>query len=127
MRVLLDTHALVWWFADFGRLSKRAASIITSMDNTVLVSAAVAWELSIKVNLGKFDGMGLVTDLKQRLEKEGFSESPITLTQATRAGLLPLHHRDPFDRMLVAQAQDLGIPILSADPLLDQYDVKRLW
>ena len=110
-----------------GRLSKRAASIITSMDNTVLVSAAVAWELSIKVNLGKFDGMGLVTDLKQRLEKEGFSESPITLTQATRAGLLPLHHRDPFDRMLVAQAQDLGIPILSADPLLDQYDVKRLW
>ena len=93
----------------------------------MLVSAAIAWELSIKVNLGKLDAMSVVADLGSRLEKEGFSELPITLSQATRAGLLPLHHRDPFDRMLVAQAQDLGIPILSSDSLLDRYDVKRLW
>ena len=127
MRVLIDTHALVWWFTDFERLSKRATSIVTSMENSVLVSAAISWELSIKGNLGRLDAMSVVADLGSRLEKEGFSELPITLSQATRAGLLPLHHRDPFDRMLVAQAQDLGIPILSSDVLPDRYDVKRLW
>jgi PIN domain nuclease of toxin-antitoxin system len=127
MKILLDTHVLVWWFNDFERLSKRAASILTSIDNTVLISAAVGWELSIKVNLGKLDAMGLVTDLGERLVREGFTELPITIVQATRAGLLPLHHRDPFDRLLVAQAQDLGVPILSADFTLDQYDVKRMW
>src|ERR1700751_1869129 len=113
MKVLIDTHALVWWFTDFERLSKRAASIITTMDNTVLVSAAAAWELSIKVNLGKLDAMSLVTDIEFLLVKEGFSELPVTLSQATRAGMLPLHHRDPFDRLLVSQAQELRIPILS--------------
>ena len=127
MKILLDTHVLVWWFADFERLSKRAASILTSTDNTVLVSAAVAWELSIKVNLGKLDGMGLVADLEERLVREGLPEPPIPLGHATRAGLRPLHHRDPFDRLLVAQAQDFGVPILSADFTLDQYDVKRVW
>jgi PIN domain nuclease of toxin-antitoxin system len=127
VKVLLDTHVLVWWFSDFDRLSKRAASILTGIDNAVLVSAAVAWELSIKVNLGKLDAMGLVTDLAERLDREGFTELPITIAQATRAGLLPLHHRDPFDRLLVAQAQNLGVPILSADFTLDQYDVKRVW
>jgi PIN domain nuclease of toxin-antitoxin system len=127
MKVLIDTHALVWWFTDFDRLSKRAASVITSMENTVLISAAVAWELSIKVNLGKLDAMSLVADLGPRLEREGFAELPITLSQAARAGLLPLHHRDPFDRLLVSQAQELGVPILSADALLDRYDVKRMW
>ena len=127
MKILIDTHALVWWFTDFERLSKRAVSVITSMDNSVLVSAAVAWELSIKMNLGKLEAMSLVSDLGARLEREGFSELPITLSQATRAGLLPLHHRDPFDRLLVSQAQELGVPILSSDGLLDRYDLKRMW
>ena len=127
MKILIDTHAFVWWFTDFERLSKRAAAIITSRDNSVLVSSAVAWELSIKVNLGKLDAMGLVADLEERLVREGFTELPINVVHATRAGLLPLHHRDPFDRLLVAQAQDLGVPILSADFTLDQYDVKRVW
>jgi PIN domain nuclease of toxin-antitoxin system len=93
----------------------------------VLVSAATAWELSIKVNLGKMDAMVLLTDLPHRLEQAGFSELPITVSHAIRAGLLPLHHRDPFDRLLVAQAQDLGVSILSADSSLDAYDIKRLW
>jgi PIN domain nuclease of toxin-antitoxin system len=127
MKILLDTHVLVWWFNDFERLSKRAASILTSIDNTVLVSAAVAWELSIKVNLGKLDAMGLITDFEERLVREGFTELPISTVHAIRAGLLPLHHRDPFDRLLVAQAQDLVVPILSADFTLDRYDVKRVW
>jgi PIN domain nuclease of toxin-antitoxin system len=127
MRILIDTHVLVWWFSDPGRLSKRAASIVTNTVNTVLVSAATAWELSIKVNLGKLDAMALLADLPHRLEQTGFTELPVTIAQATRAGLLPLHHRDPFDRLLVAQAQDLGVPILSADSSLDSYDIKRVW
>ena len=127
MRVLLDTHALVWWFNDPSQLSKRADAIIANTQNTVLVSAAVAWELSIKVNLGKLNALSLITDFSERLEREGFTELPIGVAHATRAGLLPLHHRDPFDRLLVAQAQDLGIPILSADTSLDRYDIKRVW
>jgi PIN domain nuclease of toxin-antitoxin system len=127
MEVLLDTHALLWWVNEPQRLSKRANSILTSTDNTVLVSAAVAWELSIKVNLSKLDALALLAGLTQRLQKEGFTELAISVAQAVRAGLLPLHHRDPFDRLLVAQAQDLGIPVLSADELLDRYDVKRVW
>ena len=127
MEVLLDTHALVWWFNQPKRLSKRTHSILVDTDNTVLISAAVAWELSIKVNLGKLDALALLTGLAQKIQKEGFTELPVSITHAVRAGLLPVHHRDPFDRLLVAQAQDLGVPIVSADELLDRYDVKRLW
>src|SRR6266852_220282 len=127
MNILLDTHTLFWWFGEPRKLSKRAVSIIASSQNTVLVSAATAWELAIKVNLGKLRALALVVELGRHTREEGFIELPINLDQATRAGLLPLHHRDPFDRLLVAQAQDLNIPILSADTVLDQYDVKRLW
>jgi PIN domain nuclease of toxin-antitoxin system len=127
MEVILDTHAFLWWVNEPNRLSKRAHSILTNTDNAILVSAAVAWELSIKVNLGKLDALALLTGLTARLQKEGFTELPVSIAHATRAGLLPLHHRNPFDRLLVAQAQDLGIPILSADELLDRYDVKRVW
>jgi PIN domain nuclease of toxin-antitoxin system len=127
MNVLLDTHALFWWFSDPIRLSKRASSIIGNPDNTVLVSAATAWELAIKVNLGKIDALSLVVELGRYSEQEGFTELPISIEQATRAGLLPSHHRDSFDRLLVAQAQSLHVPILSADRILDRYDIKRLW
>jgi PIN domain nuclease of toxin-antitoxin system len=127
MNVLLDTHALVWWFSDSAKLSKRASSIMANPNNTVLVSAAVAWELAIKVNLGKLDALSLVVELPGHIEQEGFMELPISVEQAGRAGLLPLHHRDPFDRLLVAQAQALNLPILSGDAVLDRYDVKRIW
>jgi PIN domain nuclease of toxin-antitoxin system len=101
--------------------------MIANQNNIVLVSAAIAWELAIKVNLGKFDALSLTTELPRYAEEEGFKELPISMEQAVRAGLLPLHHRDPFDRLLVAQAQALNAPILSADKVLDQYDVKRVW
>jgi hypothetical protein len=84
VRVLVDTHAVLWWFGDPERLSKRGASIIMNTVNTVLVSAATAWELSIKVNLGKMDAMVLLTDLPHRLEQAGFSELPITVSHAIR-------------------------------------------
>src|SRR5437016_11324858 len=127
MKVLLDSHTLVWWFSDPDKLSKRATSIVSNSTNTAFVSAATAWELAIKVNLGKLNALALVTDLPRHLDEEGFVELPISIGQASRAGLLPLHHRDPFDRLLVAQAQDLGVAILSADALLDRYDIKRGW
>jgi PIN domain nuclease of toxin-antitoxin system len=127
MKILLDTHALIWWFGNEAKLSRRASSMIANQNNTVLVSAAIAWELAIKVNLGKFDALSLTSELPRYTEEEGFEALPISLEQAIRAGLLPLHHRDPFDRLLVAQAQALNAPILSADTVLDQYDVKRIW
>jgi len=127
MKLLLDTHVLIWWFNDPSKLSPRASSLLRSPANSVLVSAASAWELAIKVNLGKLDALPLVSELSRYTEEEGFTELPINLEHAVRAGLLPRYHRDPFDRLLVAQAQSLNIPILSSDKVLDQYDVKRLW
>jgi PIN domain nuclease of toxin-antitoxin system len=127
MKVLLDTQVLFWWYSEPGKLSKRASSIVAEGSNTILISALVAWELAIKSAMGKLDALPLVVDLSHYIAEEGFTELPISIPQATRAGLLPLHHRDPFDRLLVAQAQDLNIPIVSSDRLLDVYDVKRLW
>ncbi|MFZ1131700.1 MAG: type II toxin-antitoxin system VapC family toxin [Terriglobales bacterium] len=127
MEVILDTHALIWWFEGAAGLSKRASSIIASPGNLILISAAVGWELAIKVNLGKFNTPSLVRELHQVVEREGFAELPISLEHAVRAGMLPMHHRDPFDRLLVAQAQALGVAILSADRALDTYEARRIW
>jgi len=127
MEVLLDTHALIWWFEGASTLSKRASSIIQSPDNLILISAVVGWELAIKVNLGKFNTLSLVQGLPELVDREGFAEFPISMEHGVRAGLLPLHHRDPFDRVLVAQAQARSVPILSADRALDAYDVRRIW
>jgi PIN domain nuclease of toxin-antitoxin system len=127
VKVLLDTHVLVWWLEDASRLSRRATTILANRDNGILVSAVVGWEIAIKVSVGKMKPRSLIQGLGRVLEQQSFSELPITLDTAVRAGLLPLHHRDPFDRLLVAQAQSLGVSILSADAVLDRYDVKRLW
>jgi PIN domain nuclease of toxin-antitoxin system len=127
MRILFDTHAFIWWLEESERLSKKARSTIENSETTMLISAATAWELAIKANLGKLNGLSLVMELRRFIQEEAFEALPISIEHATRAGLLPLHHRDPFDRLLVAQAQALNVPILSADPVLDQYDVQRLW
>ena len=127
MRVLLDTHVLVWWFEGSSKLSSQASEILGNKRNFLLLSAAAAWELAIKASLGKINGLEIVTELGAQIEQGGFTELPVNIAQAVRAGLLPKHHKDPFDRLLVAQAQDLNVPILSADTMLDRYDVKRLW
>jgi PIN domain nuclease of toxin-antitoxin system len=127
MRLLIDTHTLLWWFAEPERLSRRVRTMLSTPTNTVFVSAASGWELAIKVNLGKLDALDLVVDLSRYVNEEGFEELAIDVAAAIRAGLLPNHHRDPFDRLLVAQAQLLNIPILSSDLVLDAYDVKRIW
>jgi PIN domain nuclease of toxin-antitoxin system len=87
----------------------------------------VPWELAIKTNLGKIDGQKLLEIWESKLADENFSELPIDSVHASRAGLLPRHHNDPFDRMLAAQAQATGWPIISADPVFEMYGVRRIW
>jgi PIN domain nuclease of toxin-antitoxin system len=127
MNVLVDTHVVLWWFTRTGQLSSQARATLKSLQNRIYVSACVAWELATKANLGKLNAQELVSDLPRLLFEEGFRRLAISVDHAIRAGGLPPHHNDPFDRMLVAQAQALGFPIVSADATLDRYGVTRIW
>ncbi len=103
-------------------------AIIADTDNTLVVSAASAWEISIKFRLGKLrKAADLVSNFSGRIEREGFQLLPISAEHAIRAGLLPGLHKDPFDRMLIAQAQAEDIPIISIETIFDTYGVRRLW
>jgi PIN domain nuclease of toxin-antitoxin system len=127
MNLLIDSHALLWWFGSTDKLSSRARDALKSPANRVYVSAAVAWELAIKVNLGKLDASELLSDLPRVLFEKGFRRLAISMDHALRAGTLPRHHSDPFDRMLIAQAQALAFAIVSADAEFDHYGVARIW
>ena len=128
MRLLLDTHAYVWWRADRKRLSAPARRAIEDRDNVILVSAASIWELSIKSHgKGWEQGRIVLLELERRLQDEGMSPLSISLAHAREAGSLPLVHRDPFDRMLVAQARVEQLQLVSNEELLDAYGVSRLW
>ena len=128
MRALLDTHALLWWLTNDPSLSTKARRFIQEPHNTVLVSAASAWEIAIKVRLGKLrSAEELVGDFSVRMDREGFEELPISADDAIRAGLLPANHSDPFDRMLIAQAQAGSIPVVTNERAFDVYGVRRLW
>jgi PIN domain nuclease of toxin-antitoxin system len=128
MQALLDTHALLWWLSDEPALTKIARAIIADTNNLILVSAASAWEIAIKVRLGKLPtAADLAEDFAGHLEREGFQMLAISWDHAIRAGLLPGPHRDPFDRMLIAQAQAENIPILSNEAPFDTYGVRRVW
>lgn len=128
MKVLLDTHALLWWLAGDERLSLAAREVIGSLDNVVLVSAVSAWEVSTKYRLGKLPGArDVALDMASCLASQGFVTLPIAIEHAQQAGLLPGPHRDPFDRMLVAQSLALGIPLVSNEAVFDGYGVTRIW
>ncbi|MBZ5511858.1 MAG: type II toxin-antitoxin system VapC family toxin [Acidobacteriia bacterium] len=127
MKALLDTHALLWWLSDDPALSARARRAITAADNEIFVSAASAWEMAIKNKRGKLDIQNLLDRLPQEIEEEGFLVLPISIEHGLRAGALPEHHRDPFDRMLIAQAQAEQLPIVSNDTVFDSYGIKRIW
>ncbi len=127
MNLLVDSHVVLWWFSRSKQLSGPARDALGSSQNRVYVSAAVAWELAIKVNLGKLDAQKLVAEMPTLLFEEGFHRLAISMDHALRAGMLPRHHSDPFDRMLIAQAQALNCPIVSADRVLDSYGVRRIW
>ncbi len=128
MQALLDTHALLWWFADDPELTKAARKIIATTNNAIFVSAATAWEIATKVRLGKLStAADLVANFLAHLDREGFQTLAISADHAIRAGLLPGPHRDPFDRMLIAQAQAENMPIVSNEVLFDSYGIRRIW
>lgn len=125
--VLLDTHTLVWWLEGGERLSRLARKVLEDPSSAVFVSAATAWELAIKEHIGKFGSREFVLKLSHQLNLEGFTELPITVEHAIRAGGLGSRHKDPFDRMLAAQAQVEKLPILSGDKMLDGFSIQRIW
>jgi PIN domain nuclease of toxin-antitoxin system len=112
---------------DPARLSAAASRVVQDPATSVVISCIVPWELAIKVRAGKLNVQSVLDRWQEMLEVQGFSELPIESAHAIRAGLLPLHHRDPFDRMLAAQAQVTGWPIISADRVFDYYGVRRIW
>ena len=128
MRALLDTHTLLWAFNGDRSLSSRARRLIEDGSNEILVSAASAWEIATKVRLGKLPtGEQLVSDFDYYLAQLGFESLPISMFHAIRAGSLPGEHRDPFDRMLISQAQSENLAIVSNDRIYDTYRVRRIW
>ena len=128
MRSLLDTHSLLWWLSDNPALTKTARKLIEETKNGIVVSAASAWEIATKVRLGKLPtAADLAADFSGYLQREGFQTLAISSEHAIRASLLPGPHKDPFDRMLIAQAQAENIPIISNETLFDAYGVRRLW
>lgn len=126
--LLLDTHALLWWLLDSPHLSRTARDAIAAPDQRVLVSAASAWELGTKYRIGKLpDAQDIVANLAQYLRKQRFEPLPISLDHALAAGQLPGPHRDPFDRMLMAQAQLERAWVVTVDPVFSAYGVGVLW
>ena len=126
--VLLDTHAFLWWIADSERLSGSARSVIADESNDIVVSAASAWEIATKFRIGKLPGCEAVAlDVSGHIAAQGFAELEIGVADAARAGRLPGPHRDPFDRMLAAQALVREFPVVSVDPVFDRFGVMRLW
>jgi PIN domain nuclease of toxin-antitoxin system len=128
MRLLLDTHALIWWLLGDSALPADARASITDDDNEVLVSAASAWEVCTKYRIGKLPAAAVFgADVAGAVASQGFGETPITVRDAERAGNLPGAHRDPFDRMSIAQALTLELTLVSNEAVFDRYGVCRLW
>jgi PIN domain nuclease of toxin-antitoxin system len=127
-RLLLDTHALLWWLADPKQLSAKAHAAIGDPEHQVLVSAASAWELATKVRLGKLEmGQQLLSQLPDVLASQGFELLPILFSHGLRAGGYPQAHRDPFDRLLAAQAELENLTLVTLDPALQACPCQLLW
>jgi PIN domain nuclease of toxin-antitoxin system len=128
MRLLLDTHAFLWWVTDSPELSRRARSAMARAGNECLMSLASCWEMAIKVSLGKLTlDVGIERFLPEQMAVNGFRELPIELRHVARVGRLPFHHHDPFDRLLAAQALEEDLAIVSRDAVFKRYGVKRVW
>lgn len=128
MRLLLDTHALLWWWKDDPRLSKRAAAAIADEANTVLVSAASAWEIATKHRIGKLPGVeNALSGFNELITADGFSHLAVAHNHAIKAGGFEAERRDPFDRMLAAQAIIEGAVLVSDDAAMKLFRVKCFW
>jgi PIN domain nuclease of toxin-antitoxin system len=127
MKLLLDTHTFLWFIDDNPRLSQRAKALLES-DADSLLRVGSLWEISIKVSIGKLSlAQPFDTFVPQQLADNDIEILPISLAHLGAVSTLPFHHRDPFDRLLVAQAMTEQVPIVSADTAFDAYSVKRLW
>ena len=123
MRLLLDAHAILWWLADDPNLGEAARTLIADPESQVLVSAATVWEITVKRALGKLEAP---PDLVAAIWECGFAEAPVTAVDGERAGNLDPHHRDRFDRMLVAQAARLDATVVTRDPVFERYGTRTV-
>jgi len=128
MRILLDTHAFLWWVNNDAQLSPKARSLIEDVSNEIMVSTVSGWEIAIKSQIGKLTiASNFEQFISNQIKQNYFAILPINLSHALHIHSLPMHHRDPFDRMLVAQSQFEDLSILTIDPLIMQYDVATIW
>jgi PIN domain nuclease of toxin-antitoxin system len=128
MRALLDTHVFLWWISDDPRLSAHAREIITNGENTLFLSTASGWEIAIKAKLGRLKlPEPLEAFVPEQMALNAIESLPVQMSHALHVHTLPLHHRDPFDRLLVAQAQLDNLPILTADPQIALYAIRTVW
>ena len=128
LRLLLDTHTLIWWLAGDEALSRRAREAIADEANSISVSAASAMEVATKFRIGKLTGAALLAkDFEAILAAQGFTELPISVTHARLAGEMNIAHKDPFDRFLIAQAQTENMVLVSNEALFDDFAIQRLW
>jgi PIN domain nuclease of toxin-antitoxin system len=128
VRLLLDTHTFLWFITNDPRLSATAKAEIADPANDILISPASYWEVAIKISLGKYPlSAPFESFISKSIEDNGFTILPLEPKHAAVLTSLPFHHRDPFDRMIVAQASAENISIVSADALLDRYGVRRIW
>jgi PIN domain nuclease of toxin-antitoxin system len=128
LRLLLDTHSFLWWLAGNEALPEAARAAIAAAENAIFVSAASAWEIATKHRIGKLPGVAaIVADLDGTIASQGFVGLPISVRHGQAAGALPGPHRDPFDRMLIAQAMQENLVLISNEVLFDAYGVARLW
>lgn len=128
LRLLLDTHALIWWLAGDDALGRKAQAAIADESNTVFVSAASAMEVATKFRIGKLPGAALLAqDFEKVIASQGFTELPISIHHARLAGEMPIPHKDPFDRLLIAQARGEDMVLVSNEALFDGFGVRRVW
>ena len=128
LRLLLDTHALIWWLAGDEAISRRAREAIADEVNDIAISAASAMEIATKFRIGKLPGAGLLAqDFEEIIAEQGFGELPISVHHARLAGEMNIAHKDPFDRLLIAQAQVEDLVLVSNEALFDGFAIKRLW
>ena len=128
MRLLLDTHVFLWWIEDAPDLSRKARAAIANPDNQCFLSLASSWELAIKLSLGKLRLPDAIERfIPQQLAENGFSQLQIDFRHVARVASLAFHHRDPFNRLLAAQAMEEKLPVVSADKQFAKYGVKRIW
>jgi PIN domain nuclease of toxin-antitoxin system len=128
MRLLLDTHVFIWYILDIQKLSTTVRVLIDDKNNEIMLSTASLWEMAIKQSIGKLNfHLPFSIFIKQQLSQNNFSLLNINLDHLAVVATLPLHHRDPFDRLLIAQSIVENIPILSVDSAFDTYPIERLW